>query len=251
MRKVLAGLAVAVGAGCAAIAGIPERSGTLCAREDHDFCEDFDNPTAAQSFDTQDDPAAEAGLTADASSPPSALAIRLPAVASDGRSQVIRLRRFERSPHGMRLTFALRIANVETLKEGLPIGDGGPPDGALFLLSIGWDRGTAALVAARSGLYAFWDTNNPGPAEPPRISDEPIAEPFEFVGRFVTVDVEINLEASPPRFTMSAGSRPRTFDLQPVSGGPKTSTTLLIGARSQGPTGPLDVSIDDIRVDFP
>jgi len=246
-------------AGCAAIVGVKDRTGTVCARETHDVCEDFDNPGAAHVWNGPDggeDPRVVARLVASDESPPNALEIAYPALDTDASATGLFGQIFQdRSPDGMKISFDLRVDELGVPDVPLDPPDARPtplPVSGMAFAIVQWNRGGIALAAIADGAYVFLGVRE-GSSPTPRFDRATrLATRADFVGRWINVAITFLLSASPPAVEVRFGERPGvnpTFD--PAVTQITQSIDCLFGGVSIGPTGPNRVTFDNVKIDFP
>lgn len=249
------GLGIGILGGCAAIAGISDREGTLCARETHDLCEDWDNETVRHVWTgpTLDDPTAKGVVVPSDRSAPNALSIQFSPVGPDASSQGLIGDVFrERSADGLRVSFDLRIDAIDLPAIEATLAADAPPGGTLAFGIVQWNRGGIALGMRHDGVYLFLG-NRPGNAPTPEFYQSTLLAPKnEVIGQWNHVEIACFLNPSAPAVEVRFGARQSTNPpLDPTTTQILETTEIIFGGVLIGPAGANSITVDNLIADFP
>jgi hypothetical protein len=246
---------LAVAGGCAAILDIPDRTPSLCTRETHDICEDFDNPAAGYVWNGPDgspDGPVTHTLVPSEESAPNALSIAYGAVDAEASATALYGSTFERSPNGLRVAFDVRVDDLGLLP-GEDISTDAQPirSSSMTICIVQWNSGGIAITLFEDGAYL---------AHGPRLPNAPTAQfrkslllapRADVVGKWNHVTFGILLDVTPPRVEVRFGARPSVNpELDPSVTNLQVTTDVLYAGGLFGPSGPSTITFDNLQADF-
>jgi hypothetical protein len=251
----LAVVALTAAGGCAAVLGIPDRSATLCARETHDLCEDFDNRQAAYIWNGPDggeDPRAAITIVPSDQTPPNAISLRFPAIGATDAVQGLIGSSFQRSADGLRVAFDVRVDELGLPPDGGGMSDARPlPLSALAIAVVQWNSGGMAIVLLEDGAYIFHGPRAPDAPVSSFESFEPLAPRADVVGKWSHVQIGLVFDVTPPVVEVRFGSRPSINpQLTSAITQVQRTTDILFGVVLLGPSESSAVTFDNLVADF-